>query len=327
MDSYKLIRDNDNTVTDVDNIIVSGTSAIAPEYTNFPTGIKVSIGDPVFSTQTTGRRLLIQGSPPSDVLEKYGYLAVNNEYGNPGTHVITPPTWAKYVNVICIGAGGGGGGGGMYTQNAAPFPQPDYKNPGGGGGGGGAGAFSANNNPIEIGENVITITIGFGGSGGNNPAGNGGMGGNGGGTTFTLGNTLEISAPGGTGGMGGCQGYTSGDRDGSVGFFGLGGVSNISNNDNINGQNGSGGDQSAWPNWSCGANNGPARVSASQPGGQAPTVTNYPAPSGVYVDRGQGGASGAGSSYQSNPPGQPGLAGQPGYVRIFWLYDEPLPSS
>ncbi|GIW15694.1 MAG: hypothetical protein KatS3mg063_1547 [Tepidiforma sp.] len=63
------------------------------------------------------------------------------------------PAWAKYVEVICIGAGGGGGGayGGSY---------------GGGGGGGGArvGAlFRAADLPSSV-----TVTVGAGGAAGSN---------------------------------------------------------------------------------------------------------------------------------------------------------------
>ena len=178
MSNYK-IGTND-TITDIDNIIKSGTSAKAsPSYVGFPEGEKSAVSSNI-EVQTTGGKFL-EGSPGQDVLETNKYTANYDDYPSSVSSV-TKPTWANHANVICIGGGGGGGGGGAHNSNdgpitykpgpcttvwpgipvcSPPYPVwPVYQNPGGGGGGGGGGAYSVSTDAIEVANNTIQITVG-----------------------------------------------------------------------------------------------------------------------------------------------------------------------
>lgn len=98
---------------------------------------------------------------------------IPNPYGNGGTDIFSTPSaqfseavnpraWhrprkATMIQIICIGAGGGGGGG-QPRASAAD---------GGGGGGGGTGGIASLTIPAWFIPEMIWVSVGFGGIGGN----------------------------------------------------------------------------------------------------------------------------------------------------------------
>ncbi len=100
------------------------------------------------------------------------------------------------LEITAIGGGGGGGGGGFYNAGSV--------NPGPAGGGGGSGFILTQNINI-LGNTILNITIGDGGSGG----GGSSNGTNGTDTIISFNNTT-ITANGGGGGWGPSDGYDAG---------------------------------------------------------------------------------------------------------------------
>lgn len=308
MSNYK-IGTND-IITDIDNIIKSGTSATASNYVDFPEGVSSTVSSSI-EVQTTGGKFL-EGSPGQDVLETNKYTATYTDYTTSVSSATKPP-WANHANVICIGGGGGGGGGGDHNSNDGPLFTPDYQNPGGGGGGGGGAAYSVSTSAIELANNTIAITVGTHGNGGAvNQDSIGSPGKQGNVSTVTIGNTT-VSAAGGGGGGGGCGGYPNGDRNGPYGNMGLGGIS--SNTTSYNGNNGGGNS-----GFKCGDSGG-GRANAGRAAGNLSNNigTEYPSISGNYGKGGGGGQGGNGPATSK----QPGAGGQQGFIRVYWLYDEP----
>lgn len=120
-------------------------------------------------------------------------------FAAPGGYV--PPTWARRIEVLLIGAGGGGGGG----QGAAAGTLRM------GGGGGGAGGTAQAVWPVEALAGAVTVAVGPGGAGG----ASGASGSSGGHSAVMLDGTPLLrafggggGAPAGTGGSGGLAGRT-----------------------------------------------------------------------------------------------------------------------
>jgi hypothetical protein len=116
------------------------------------------------------------------------------ESGSAATFTVP---WSGRYRVVAIGGGGGGGA----SSNAV----------GGAGGGGGGGGYSELT-PELTKDDVLTYTVGAGGTAGVAYSGNGGAGGN---TTVTDGSTT-ITAGGGGGGSGGFAGAGAGGGQGAT---------------------------------------------------------------------------------------------------------------
>ncbi|MBB3871776.1 hypothetical protein GGR11_001290 [Brevundimonas mediterranea] len=115
-----------------------------------------------------------------------------------------PPSWARWIEAVCVGGGGGGGSGMAGSSGTARC----------GGGGGGAGGLSeACWAAAELNETLI-VGVGAGGVAGTAGSGAGALGGAGGQSAVSLGGTLLLRAGGGAGGLGGT---------GSAGAGGAGG--------------------------------------------------------------------------------------------------------
>lgn len=107
--------------------------------------------------------------------------------------VYAPPTWARWIEVVCVGGGGGGGSGMAGASGTARF----------GGGGGGAGGLSEGRWAIEDLAGTLVLTVGTGGAGGAAASGAGADGSAGEGTALAEGGTILLGANGGGGGRGG----------------------------------------------------------------------------------------------------------------------------
>ncbi|QFU31446.1 DUF2793 domain-containing protein [Brevundimonas sp. Bb-A] len=121
--------------------------------------------------------------------------------------VYAPPTWARWIEVVCVGGGGGGGSGMAGPSGTARF----------GGGGGGAGGLSEGRWAVEDLAGTLVLTVGTGGAGGAAASGAGADGSNGGWTALGEGGGMLLSAAGGAGGRGG--GAAAGQ--GGIGGLGL----------------------------------------------------------------------------------------------------------
>lgn len=133
-------------------------------------------------------------------------LAGNYTFTDIGTTSITFK-FDTEISVVCIGGGGGGGGyGGTY--------------PTGCGGGGGALCYA---NKIKIKAlDILTVTVGSGGSGG------GSVGGGSGGASYVTLNGVElIRAGGGSGGLYNSGVSSGGTPSGSIKYTGFSGASGI----------------------------------------------------------------------------------------------------
>lgn len=186
------------------------------------------------------------------------------------------------VNKVTVKAWGGGGGGGGADSN-------DTQNRAGGGGGGGA--FVLNNNvTVTPGANV-TVTVGDGGTAGNNPS----PGGTGGTSTFA--SSSPVNAPGGAGGITGLNA----DRTGNGGNGGAG---------THNGGNGAEAPSSAGQSTGSGGGGGGGGETGA--GGNASGIT---AGTG---GTGGGGAGGSGltSAGNGNPGNIPGGGGSGGWDNL-----------
>lgn len=120
----------------------------------------------------------------------------------------TPPAWARWVEVICVGGGGGGGAGAVGGNGTARH----------GGGGGGAGGAVEACWPVEALSGGLAVVVGAGGAAGSGVASSGGAGGN---STVSLGGVLLLT---GEGGKGGAAGNTA------SGLGGIGGAGLIGSN-------------------------------------------------------------------------------------------------
>lgn len=158
-------------------------------------------------------------------------------YNTAGDHTYTVPAGVSRINVQVLGGGGGGGG-----QNGANS----------GGGGGGGGGYATAIVPVTPGQ-MITVTVGSGGTGGSNVPTNGTVGtvslfpkvgtiltanGGAGGIAANGNNTFGTGGSGGTGvggttntpGVNGAPGTTSTSGAGGAGAPPLGGVGGAARN-------------------------------------------------------------------------------------------------
>ncbi|MDZ4062746.1 MAG: DUF2793 domain-containing protein, partial [Brevundimonas sp.] len=102
-----------------------------------------------------------------------------------------PPSWARWIEAVCVGGGGGGGSGMAGSSGTARF----------GGGGGGAGGLSeACWAAADLNETLV-VGVGAGGAAGTAGSGAGALGGAGGQSAVSLGGTLLLRAGGGAGGL------------------------------------------------------------------------------------------------------------------------------
>ena len=113
-------------------------------------------------------------------------------FTNNGSYV--PPTWARWLEAVCVGGGAGGGSGIAGAAGTARF----------GGGGGGAGGLSEGRWPASALDAGLAVIVGAGGNGGVAASGAGLNGGNGVESRITLGGAVVLSAAGGS-----CLLYTS----------------------------------------------------------------------------------------------------------------------
>ncbi|MDQ1154017.1 DUF2793 domain-containing protein [Brevundimonas sp. SORGH_AS_0993] len=126
-----------------------------------------------------------------------------------GAGVYTPPVWARWIEIACIGGGGGGGAGQAGAAGTARL----------GGGGGGAGGRSEARWARAALTGDLTITPGGGGAGG---ASSGASGQGGGETTVILAGKTLLKATGGAGGAGASTAAASGGLGGLLGNSGGG---------------------------------------------------------------------------------------------------------
>ena len=220
---------------------------------------------------------------------------------------ITPPSWAKYMTVLCIGAGGGGGGGGNGFD---PTPLQTKNGQNGCTGGGGAGGEYIVYRGLELkSSSIIDITVGAGGQGG----GSGGNGTAGGTTSVVFQRTgsasteVQISAYGGNGGEGGGTGGSSSGGTANQYYpfsssqwrgIGTGTTGALS----LTADNGQGG----------ASNRNPAN------GGEINTPSGYGYVNTLTGNSGTGGDGGIGGNH-NNQGRQNGSDGQGGYIRIYWM--------
>ena len=109
-----------------------------------------------------------------------------------GDGAYEPPSWARWIEAVCVGGGGGGGSGMAGASGTARF----------GGGGGGAGGLSeACWAAADLNETLV-VGVGAGGAAGTAGSGAGALGGAGGQSAVSLGGTLLLRAGGGAGGLG-----------------------------------------------------------------------------------------------------------------------------
>jgi len=223
----------------------------------------------------------------------------------------TPPNWARWVEVVCLGGGGGGGAGGIGASGTVRH----------GGGGGGAGGVMTAHWAAEALVAGVTVTVGAGGAGGVGTSvagaqgeasvvrlgaavlltGEGGQGGAGGTTASGLGGAggagLPPSNAGGasTASAQAASGQASARPDGPGGGGGGGGI-NASNNAQFGG---SGGDGAVLGSRAAG---GVGSASAGTAGQAAP----HPA---LHWAGGGGGGGGANASTSGHAGGAGGLYG------------------
>jgi len=200
-------------------VTTSGSLALAQwgggtlYFTSASASIFFPYGGIGYGTATGGTSVTISGT-------NYQYVAITS------TGSFTPTT-AGLFDVLVLGAGGGGSG----SNNTFPAI---------GGGGGGAGAIVQGT--VYFAASAQTITVGAGGSGGNQATGTKGTYSNaggviaiggGGGSRSTSGDTQQVGASGGGGGDGANQ-TTAYFGNGVYGYNGGSGVS-------VNGGGGGGG--------------------------------------------------------------------------------------
>jgi len=120
-------------------------------------------------------------------------------FTSSGTYTV--PSWARRLQIVCIGGGGGGGSGAAGTNAAAR----------GGGGGGASGARVEEIFDVSELPSSLTVTVGAGGAGGAAVTGttNGNNGSAGGNSTITASGSEILRGSGNGGGGGGGTAATS----------------------------------------------------------------------------------------------------------------------
>ncbi len=162
----------------------------------------------------------------------------------------TPPIWARWIEVVCVGGGGGGGAGLSGASGAVRH---------GGGGGGAGGVMTALWPAVNL-SGALTITVGAGGAGG---VGSGAGGAAGGASLVKTGAQTLLTGEGGRGGAGGSAASgTGGAGGGGTPASNGGGASSVS-------AAGGAGQAAARPDGAGGggAGGGLSAANAAQPGG------------------------------------------------------------
>lgn len=224
---------------------------------------------------------------------------VYSDYTSSTSVTPTDKPWVSAITIVCISGGGGGGAGGNGFKKSPNQGKPSQN--GGGGGGGGGGEYKIYRGfPISP-NTPIQIQVGGGGGGGQ---GVGVAGGGGGTTTVNVNNGAGVvSAAGGAGANGG--------NTGSGGQAGAGRNYTTWNVDQYHG-----GVQTFTTSCNGGTNGQGNNPSYRAPGGNTQQPQgNYLPLTGQYGGGGQGGS---GGNYEDQGRDN-GYAGQPGFVRIYWL--------
>lgn len=126
------------------------------------------------------------------------------EFKQPGKYQETVPSWAKFIQVLIIGAGGGGGGG----ANGCDTGRRGHSSCGGGGGpSGNSGAILFTTEKIQLQpSSKYSVVVGAGGKAGDKGPSNTSQGGKGEDTIFTM-NNIYMKVIGANGGPPGSPGY------------------------------------------------------------------------------------------------------------------------
>ncbi|GAA0777759.1 DUF2793 domain-containing protein [Brevundimonas olei] len=204
----------------------------------------------------------------------------------------TPPIWARWIEVVCVGGGGGGGAGLSGASGAVRH----------GGGGGGAGGVMTTLWPAVNLSGALTITVGAGGAGG---VGSGAGGAAGGASLVKTGAQTLLTGEGGRGGAGG----SAASGNGGVGGGGApasngGGASSFS-------AAGGAGQAAARPDGADGggADGGLSAANAAQPGGAGGATVGAAGQAAPWPDLHWAGGGGSGGGAQASGTGHAGGAG------------------
>jgi hypothetical protein len=247
----------------------------------------------VLAKARTGSSLVfnVVDADRNQVVETYAPDEVElTQYTTPGTYEYTVPAGVTQLFIRVQGAGGGGGHGvgrtgivGMFTKQIAA-----------GGGGGGAGGYREEIVSVTPGE-ILTITVGAGGSPGGAGAGTTAGSGSAGGSSSVIGNTINLVSTGGGGGAGA----------GTVASPVPGGAAG-----SPSGQTGSAGDDDVVGGVSTelGSGGGDGASSASGTGGTGGTYN--PMVAGTAGGVGAGGGGGSGNCNSQETSGGSGGRGQ-----------------
>jgi hypothetical protein len=283
MSNYKFKGTSISTIT---NTTGGVNTSIGPYYTGFPATL---------ATTYSMMRPLSLGytiTPSSTDVSNY-CTASCTDITNSQT--VTVPTGVKKFRYLILGGGGSGGG---YGGDAKGNQGDGSGSSNGNGGNGGSGGYSVYTvGTLAYSSGTISVTIGTGGSVGNNGTGNSTKGGVAGANPNTANGNNGNSNPGN-------ESYITFD---TVKYTSAGGSRGL----NGNGANA----RAAWGN------------SSSIPGitDVVPDATNYPnyTTSSAIPDNWPplGGTYGQGGSGGTNANSNSANAGQQGTCRIIWLYE------
>jgi hypothetical protein len=278
--SYKYKEVNINNITTTSG--GSNSTAVHTSYVGFPAIVA--------PTENMSKPYSV-GFNISNTDVANSCTAAFTDYTNTTTTNYTVPTGATHFRSILIGGGGGGGGNGGDATATANFNGTSGNANGGNGGTGGSGAYTTTADiAIATGVNTISVTCGAGGNAGSNGGANS--------ISPPIAN-LPRSTKGGDGNPGGgggtsiivYNGSTTNAAGGAGGGGGGGATATVNSSSNTN---------------STGGGNGPSYARNTT----APTNwTNQ-----LQGNSGVGGVQGI----NGNP--QNATVGQPGAVRIIWLY-------
>lgn len=221
----------------------------------------------------------------------------------PGTYTWPAPTGVTSVDAQCWGAAGGGG---EWENTFNGVTLTWYT-----GGGGGGGEYAAEGTAAVTAGHNYTVVVGSGGAGSTGQGSGGVAGGNGGNSTFT-GDSVTVTAHGGTGGTSGAAGSGAGGT----------GSSNSIHHDG--GAGGNGTFQTSSYSESGGGGGGSGGSTGAGGAGGAGSGSDIPGAGGTAgtPDGGAGGAGGDGTSPSSNgvQGSTPGGGGGGGGVQTYATY-------
>lgn len=165
---------------------VTGILPIANGGTNANTA-NAGLNNLLPSQATNGGKVLGTDGTNTSWVSGTGQTLRTHDFTSSGTLTLE----ADVTNIEVLIGGGGGGGGGSGANSAVA----------GSGGAGGSGVVPQTQRSKAVGSDVLTITIGAGGTGGNaGTVGNAGSVGGGGGASSVTGTGVDIYSPGGGGG-------------------------------------------------------------------------------------------------------------------------------